>query len=258
LSYIAKKLLIGLIFAHFFGDFLLQGNAEISRKHNITDLIKHSAILGILSYIFCGLWMKWEIPLAIFVTHFIIDLIIEKFSEKDLKAFTIEQFAHLIVITGISLILPVMLHQSLSPFWERLLGIMYYKSIILLSGAIVTINVGSHFIGLAVRPFLDQLEEVKKTVSSTAVESIELMSRGFESGGRIIGQLERAMIFLFVLVDLPSAIGFLITAKSILRFGEIKDRENRMEAEYIIIGTLMSFLFAIFFAYITKYLFNVI
>jgi len=31
--------------------------------------------------------------------------------------------------------------------------------------------------------------------------------RGFENGGRIIGQLERALIFLFVIVNQPSAIG---------------------------------------------------
>ncbi len=40
----------------------------------------------------------------------------------------------------------------------------------------------------------------------------------------------------------------------ILRFGEIKDRENRMEAEYIIIGTLMSFGYGIFIAYVTQFL----
>jgi hypothetical protein len=37
----------------------------------------------------------------------------------------------------------------------------------------------------------------------------------------------------------------LIAAKSILRFGEIKDNENRKQAEYIIIGTFASFLYAI-------------
>ena len=87
--------------------------------------------------------MKWEIPLAIFVTHFIIDFIIEKSPKKDLKAFSIEQFVHMIVITSISLILPVMSNQVLSSFWEHLVGNIYYKSLILISGAIVTVNVGS-------------------------------------------------------------------------------------------------------------------
>jgi hypothetical protein len=37
----------------------------------------------------------------------------------------------------------------------------------------------------------------------------------------------------------PGAIGFLIAAKSILRFGELRD--HRKEAEYVIIGTMWSF-----------------
>lgn len=42
-------------------------------------------------------------------------------------------------------------------------------------------------------------------------------------------------------VPTPSAIGFLIAAKSVFRFGELSDRANRLEAEYITIGTLLSF-----------------
>jgi hypothetical protein len=76
-------------------------------------------------------------------------------------------------------------------------------------------------------------------------------ARGLSNGGRVIGQWERALIFLFVAVNQPGAIGFLIAAKSIFRFGELKDRENRMEAEYITIGTLMSFGWATATAYAT-------
>lgn len=39
--------------------------------------------------------------------------------------------------------------------------------------------------------------------------------------------------------------GFLITAQSILRFSETKKESGRKEAEYILIGTLISFAFAI-------------
>ncbi len=66
-------------------------------------------------------------------------------------------------------------------------------------------------------------------------------SRGLENGGRTIGQWERGLIFLFVMVNIPSAVGFLVTAKSIFRFGELTNSHNRKEAEYITIGTLMSF-----------------
>ena len=54
-----------------------------------------------------------------------------------------------------------------------------------------------------------------------------------------------------MLVDQPSAIGFLIAAKSVFRFGELRERSNRMEAEYIIIGTMMSFIWGLSVAYVT-------
>ena len=75
---------------------------------------------------------------------------------------------------------------------------------------------------------------------------------GLANGGKWIGQLERALTFLLVLSAQASAIGFVIAAKSILRFGEIKDSHQRKEAEYIIIGTLTSFGWALFIANLTK------
>ena len=77
--------------------------------------------------------------------------------------------------------------------------------------------------------------------------------KGIDGGGEIIGLLERLLIFFFVLNGIWSAIGFLVAAKSIFRFGELKDRENRIEAEYILIGTLYSFSFGIFFSWLTSF-----
>ncbi|MGL4513658.1 MAG: hypothetical protein ACRCT8_11265 [Lacipirellulaceae bacterium] len=68
-----------------------------------------------------------------------------------------------------------------------------------------------------------------------------LAERGFPGGGAMIGRLERLLIYLFVMAGEPGAIGFLIAAKSVFRFGELSDKANRLEAEYITIGTLMSF-----------------
>ena len=56
---------------------------------------------------------------------------------------------------------------------------------------------------------------------------------------------------LFLLMDQSSGIGFLIAAKSILRFGEIKDASQRKVAEYIIIGTFLSFGWALLISVLT-------
>jgi len=74
---------------------------------------------------------------------------------------------------------------------------------------------------------------------------LEDTSKGLSNAGRWIGVMERTLVLTFVLNNSISAIGLLIAAKSVLRFGEIKDHENRKEAEYILIGTLLSFSIAI-------------
>ena len=72
---------------------------------------------------------------------------------------------------------------------------------------------------------------------------------GLPNGGRAIGQLERGLIFLMILGGLPEGIGFLIAAKSVLRFGTV--REEARLSEYVIIGTLASFGWALVSAWAT-------
>lgn len=60
-------------------------------------------------------------------------------------------------------------------------------------------------------------------------------------GGRLIGRLERAMIMMLVVAGQPDGIGFLIAAKSLLRFGDLAQDKDRRISEYVIIGTLASF-----------------
>ena len=50
---------------------------------------------------------------------------------------------------------------------------------------------------------------------------------------------------MLVLADQPDGIGFLIAAKSILRFDELQDDRRPPRSEYVIIGTLASFAWAI-------------
>jgi hypothetical protein len=70
-------------------------------------------------------------------------------------------------------------------------------------------------------------------------------------GGRLIGRLERLMILMLVLAGQPEGIGFLIAAKSILRFSELAREGDRRVSEYVIIGTLASFAWGLGAAYAT-------
>jgi hypothetical protein len=57
------------------------------------------------------------------------------------------------------------------------------------------------------------------------------------SRGRVIGMIERVLIFAFVFSGQYGAVGFTLAAKGFTRFKEL---ENRGFAEYVLIGTLLS------------------
>lgn len=66
-----------------------------------------------------------------------------------------------------------------------------------------------------------------------------------KDAGRYIGMLERLFVFTFVLLGQWEAIGFLLAAKSVFRFGDLTKASDRKLTEYILIGTLLSFGIAI-------------
>ena len=82
-------------------------------------------------------------------------------------------------------------------------------------GAVVTVWLGGFVVGRIVSPYADQLDE----------------NSGLKEGGRLIGYCERLLIYVFVLANAPSAIGFLVTAKSLFRFGEVTGAEKRRHTE---------------------------
>ncbi|PWN06159.1 hypothetical protein [Rhodohalobacter mucosus] len=67
--------------------------------------------------------------------------------------------------------------------------------------------------------------------------------------GRVIGFLERIFVFIFILLQQYAAVGFILAAKGIVRY---PDFGNRTFAEYILIGTLLSALFATMFAFLAQ------
>lgn len=102
-------------------------------------------------------------------------------------------------------------------------------------------------------------------VASTWVESF--MSRwsglvdaeqGLPSAGKWIGRFERFLIVCCLLANQPTGIAILITAKGILRFGEIKDDEDqkhqRQMVEYILIGSMCSYSIALSIGWIACFM----
>lgn len=72
----------------------------------------------------------------------------------------------------------------------------------------------------------------------------------------LIGWLERFLILTFILMGEATAIGFIVIAKTIMRFGET--RGDRDFAEYVLCGTLASFSLALAVAVLTRWLVRMI
>ncbi|MDI4638494.1 MULTISPECIES: hypothetical protein [Halomonadaceae] len=60
------------------------------------------------------------------------------------------------------------------------------------------------------------------------------------AAGARIGMLERFLVLTLVLLDEMTAVGFLLTEKSVLRFGDLRESSDRKLTEYVLLGTLLS------------------
>lgn len=89
-----------------------------------------------------------------------------------------------------------------------------------MTGLVLCVRVGGILIGFWVKPYLDEIE--RAGIDGTGVAT---KVRGLTNGGRVIGQMERLLIFMLVGMGQLAGVGFLVAAKSIFRFGELKDRE---------------------------------
>lgn len=222
------------IFAHLLGDFILQTSAMVRHKQRLKAgswmLYLHCAIHGILVYLFAPGWNLWIlIPLVMF-THYIIDLWKLNQSEK-VVYFIIDQFLHLLVLFGLWCLF-------VAPAgWvpQNWVSVMHsQKAWAIASGYLLVTFPLSLLMTSATQRWRREAEE------NSMRSSISL-----NEAGKWIGIFERIMVFTFVVSGHFEGIGFLIAAKSILRFNDIKGNEARKEAEYILIGTLMSFSFSI-------------
>ncbi len=63
--------------------------------------------------------------------------------------------------------------------------------------------------------------------------------------GRWIGILERLLVFAFIVAGEAAAAALVVAAKSILRFPEISGDEPALRAEYVLVGSLASWLVAV-------------
>lgn len=207
---------IALLFAHVLADFVFQSNwiAIGKQTRHPGALAAHIAWVFGLAVLAVGTWNPVLLWLA--GAHLAIDLI-KSFWPPSLTAFLLDQAAHLVTLVAAAWYVPDLLSAGY-------LGALTWlpAAMVLIAGFVLATRAGGFAMMMLMAPFADAN-----------------LPAGLTNGGALIGFLERAIIFVFVMVGEPAGIGFLIAAKSVLRFDTT--REDQKASEYVIIGTLASF-----------------
>ena len=222
-------ILLHLLLAHILTDFVLQPSSLIRHKRRLKGnswfLYVHAFLAGFLSLLFLQILELWLIALFIGITHFIIDLWKLQQKKDNLKFFLLDQFLHLLIIVLAWLYIIDGFYKIL-PLLSNLFTDTYFLAVLI--GYLLIIFPTGFLIGKATQRWQEEIE-------------VTHQKHSLEAAGRYIGIFERILVLTFILTDNFSAIGFLIAAKSILRFSDKSETGARKQTEYVLIGTLMSF-----------------
>ena len=234
-------LFIKLLLAHLAGDFLLQPQRWVQekelRKHRSPRLYLHALLHGLLSWVLVWDLLFWLPALIIMISHYIIDLSKVIFQKPGTRIiwFAVDQFLHVVVLTIIWFVWQ-------SPDFSSV-DFPMTTVLIVITAAVFLTNPSSAII--------------KTIISQWTPDTFYTVSTSLPDAGKFIGYLERLMVLTFILLNHWEAVGFLLAAKSVFRFGDLKDSHDRKLTEYVLIGTLLSFGLAIAAALTTSFLVNI-
>lgn len=222
-------ILVKLILAHLIGDFFLQPTSWVKdkerKKLKSGKLYLHVLIHVVLIFIVFLSFNVWKTALSIGVLHLIIDASKSLFQTK--KNARILFFADQVLHFG-SIVFVWHL------FFKGYLDISYLNDV-----KTWFLIVGVLFLSLPTSIIM------KVIIAKWLPESDDESPKSLQNAGKYIGILERVLIFVFILTNHFEAVGFLLAAKSIFRFGDLKEAHDLKLTEYVLIGTLLSFGIAI-------------
>ncbi len=232
---------------HILGDYYFQGEKLAKEKrHSIKKVLRHDLIYLLVALVLCLPVFTWDMlisVIALSVLHAVIDLakylIMKKYDARGITdrerstSYLIDQGLHLLCIFGIAIGMALLQAEVYLPSRLRLLmenigfdiyGILVWSVLLLL--IFKPANITIKLLLYAYRP----------------VENDETQE-GHKNAGAFIGSLERLIILIFLSLGQFSAIGLVLTAKSIARYNRIA--EDKKFAEYYLLGTLLSTVFVI-------------
>jgi hypothetical protein len=226
-------LLLLLLLVHVLADFYLQPLDWVQdrdRLHARSPKLRQHVALHMAGSFAVILWWQhsygWSsqtqqalvLTVLIGLSHFAID-VLKSYFAGSCRAFVLDQLAH----GGVLLLL----WSSYCNQWQWLESPLW-------SAPAVWLSVLIYLLVLQPTSFLVSLV-LDKICPRTGAGS-----GGLQAAGHLIGMLERSLIVSFVLMDELAAVGFLLAAKSIFRFGDLQNRQQLQLTEYVLLGTLLS------------------
>ena len=222
-----------LLCAHIVADFYLQSHDICMHKMQLLTgkgwicQIGHAFVHGLLAYIFVSDWTNWVLPLLVFVSHLIIDVLKDiclskiQYKPNDISSnwecvlFFIDQALHILVIWIL------LKYVDIAGQIVMCCNILDTKVLSCIIAYLIVLKPTSILIGKFTQRW----------------QSVLLESEGLHDAGMWIGYAERVLALTLMLLGTYEALGFLIAAKSLLRFQETDTKRT----EYVLIGTLLSF-----------------
>ncbi|TDT45527.1 uncharacterized protein DUF3307 [Maribacter spongiicola] len=219
---------IKLVLAHLIGDFVLQPTRWVLHKQSnkITSKFLYVHVLLHFALYMLFLWdlSLWAIALVVTVAHFGIDVLKlytnTLFKNKSIPFF-IDQLLHILVIYSCAFY---------TDLYEHTLSLFENLDWYLVTAIVFVTYPAAIIMGMILEGMSNQIETDHKSLPNA---------------GKYIGIIERLFVLIFIVIGRWEVIGLLIAAKSVFRFNDLKERNNRKLTEYILIGTLVSFGLAI-------------
>ena len=225
--------LVLLLLMHILCDFYLQPlhwvKAKKAQTYRSPQLYFHSLLHGVAILIPAFvLGIAWQVAACwvgiVAVSHFIIDLWkVTTPNSESFSAFLIDQALHVLVLAAIAVYLTGGVTVD-----ALLQHPKFADALIVLFGYLLILKPTSIVIGSILKKYPISGGNAGSQVS------------GIVAGGEFIGYLERLLILTFTLVGSYEAVGFVLAAKSIFRFGELNKSKDRSMTEYVLIGSLVS------------------
>lgn len=218
-----------LYLAHLVADFLLQPDWIARRKTEFLPLSAHAAIHVACAAAAVNLGLDRRVAcviLAVAVLHTLLDYAKARFSGEGWLAFAADQAAHLVVVA----LAAVWVTASWSGMREAVRSTAMNPVLYLYASAYVGVVFGGGFL----------VQKVTQSFLATIQSDLAQLKPGLPNAGKYIGWVERVLILTFSVGGYETAVGFLLAAKALVRYPEIKEDTRGHFAEYFLVGTLTS------------------